>query len=127
MLVLNWPITKQLIMPYDAFNIAAVIVELYVRLGVIIPPKAIFSVPRQRQQHGENDILLIFDEVITGFGRAGETFGADAFGVQPDMMNIAKGLTNGAIPMGAVLTSAEIYRSMMAMDIPIYDRVAQWI
>ena len=96
---------KQLIMLHDASNIAAVIVEpMSGSAGVIIPPKGYLQ--RLRELCYENDILLIFDEVITGFGRAGETFGADAFGVQPDMMNIAKGLTNGAIPMGAVLTSA---------------------
>ena len=101
----------------DASNIAAVIIEpMSGSAGVIIPPKGYLQ--RLRDLCNENEILLIFDEVITGFGRAGEAFGADAFGVQPDMMNIAKGLTNGAIPMGAVLTSSEIYNSMMDMDIP---------
>ncbi|HBK17041.1 MAG TPA: aspartate aminotransferase family protein, partial [Gammaproteobacteria bacterium] len=66
----------------------------------------------------ENDILLIFDEVITGFGRCATAFGADAFGVVPDMINLAKGLTNGVIPMGAVVTREEIYQTFMEANLP---------
>ncbi len=107
----------QLIMLHDASNIAAVIVEpMSGSAGVIVPPKGYLQ--RLRQICDENDILLIFDEVITGFGRVGAPFGADAFGVEPDMMNIAKGLTNGAIPMGAVLASSKIYECLMAVDQP---------
>ena len=84
--------------------------------GVIVPPKGYLQ--RLRDLCDENDILLIFDEVITGFGRVGAPFGADAFGVQPDIMNIAKGLTNGAIPMGAVLASSQIYDCLMNVDQP---------
>ena len=108
---------KQLIMLHDASNIAAVIVEpMSGSAGVIVPPKGYLQ--RLRDICNENDILLIFDEVITGFGRVGAPFGADAFGVEPDMMNIAKGLTNGAIPMGAVLTSSQIYDCLMNVDQP---------
>lgn len=108
---------KQLIVLHDASNIAAVIVEpMSGSAGVIVPPKGYLQ--RLRDICDENDILLIFDEVITGFGRVGAPFGADAFGVEPDMMNIAKGLTNGAIPMGAVLTSSQIYDCLMNVDQP---------
>ena len=108
---------KQLIMLHDASNIAAVIVEpMSGSAGVIVPPKGYLQ--RLQDICDENDILLIFDEVITGFGRVGAPFGADAFGVEPDMMNIAKGLTNGAIPMGAVLTSSQIYDCLMNVDQP---------
>jgi beta-alanine--pyruvate transaminase len=67
-----------------------------------------------------NDILLIFDEVITAFGRCGAMTGADAFGVVPDIMNVAKQLTNGAIPMGAVIAKEEIYQTFMAQGGPEY-------
>jgi len=108
---------KQLIMLHDASNIAAVIVEpMSGSAGVIVPPKGYLQ--RLRELCDENDILLIFDEVITGFGRVGAPFGADAFGVQPDIMNIAKGLTNGAIPMGAVLASSNIYDCLMSVKQP---------
>lgn len=108
---------KQLIVLHDASNIAAVIVEpMSGSAGVIVPPRGYLQ--RLRDICDENDILLIFDEVITGFGRVGAPFGADAFGVEPDMMNIAKGLTNGAIPMGAVLTSSQIYDCLMNVDQP---------
>ena len=108
---------KQLIMLHDGSNIAAVIVEpMSGSAGVIVPPKGYLQ--RLRELCDENDILLIFDEVITGFGRVGAPFGADAFGVQPDIMNIAKGLTNGAIPMGAVLASSKIYDCLMSVKQP---------
>ena len=83
---------------------------------MIVPPKGYLQ--RLRDLCDENDILLIFDEVITGFGRVGASSGADAFGVQPDIMNIAKGLTNGAIPMGAVLASSQIYDCLMGVEQP---------
>jgi beta-alanine--pyruvate transaminase len=63
---------------------------------------------------------LIFDEVITGFGRAGDVFGAQAFGVTPDILNVAKCLTNGAIPMGAVFATGEIYKTFMEAGGPEY-------
>jgi beta-alanine--pyruvate transaminase len=67
-----------------------------------------------------HDILLIFDEVITGFGRAGAYTGAEAFGVTPDIMNLAKQVTNGAQPLGAVVAKKDIYDTIMAMGGPEY-------
>ncbi|HAL42561.1 MAG TPA: aspartate aminotransferase family protein [Gammaproteobacteria bacterium] len=108
---------QQLVMLHDASNIAAVIVEpMSGSAGVIVPPKNYLQ--RLRQICDENDILLIFDEVITGFGRCATPFGADAFGVVPDMINLAKGLTNGVIPMGAVVTREEIYQTFMEANLP---------
>ncbi|PWR03447.1 aspartate aminotransferase family protein [Meridianimarinicoccus roseus] len=93
-------------------TIAAVIVEPVAgSTGVLLPPKGYLQKLREiTRKHG---ILLIFDEVITGFGRLGAAFGADFFGVQPDLMCTAKGLTNGTIPMGAVLTSSEVHDAFM--------------
>jgi beta-alanine--pyruvate transaminase len=108
---------QQLIMLHDASNIAAVIVEpMSGSAGVIVPPKGYLQ--RLRNICDEHNILLIFDEVITGFARTGERFGADTFGVVPDIMTVAKGLTNGVIPMGAVLSSAPIYEAFMAIETP---------
>ncbi len=99
---------EQLVMLHDASNIAAVIVEPVAgSAGVIVPPSAYLQ--RLRALCDKHNILLIFDEVITAFARTGEAFGADTFGVVPDIMNLAKTLTNGAVPMGAVLTKAEIH------------------
>lgn len=98
---------------HDASNIAAVIVEpIAGSTGVIMPPKGYLKKLRDIcTQHG---ILLIFDEVITGFGRVGSPFAAQEFDVKPDIITTAKGLTNGAIPMGAVFVSEEIYDAMVA-------------
>lgn len=110
---------EELVALHDASNIAAVIVEPFAgSAGVIIPPKGYLQ--RLREICTKHDILLIFDEVITGFGRTGAAFGADAFDVTPDMMTLAKGLTNGNIPMGAVMTSKEIYQTYMAQGGPDY-------
>ncbi len=104
---------------HDASNIAAVIVEPFCgSAGVIIPPKGYLQ--RLREICTANGILLIFDEVITGFGRAGAYTGAEAFGVVPDIMNIAKQVTNGAQPLGAVVVKKEIYDSFMASAGPDY-------
>jgi len=104
---------------YDASNIAAVIVEPFAgSAGVVVPPQGYLQ--RLRKICDDHNILLIFDEVITGFGRAGAAFGADAFDVVPDIMNLAKGLTNGAIPMGAVVAKSEIYQTFMAAGGPEY-------
>ena len=93
-------------------TIAAVIVEPVAgSTGVLIPPKGYLQ--RLREITAKHGILLIFDEVITGFGRLGSAFGAQHFDVMPDMITCAKGLTNGVIPMGAVLTSAEIHDAFM--------------
>jgi beta-alanine--pyruvate transaminase len=75
---------------------------------------------RLREICDQHDILLIFDEVITAFGRCGAMTGAEAFGVTPDIMNIAKQMTNGAIPMGAVIASNEIYQTFMEQGGPDY-------
>ncbi|MDJ0926682.1 MAG: aspartate aminotransferase family protein [Gammaproteobacteria bacterium] len=110
---------EALVALHDASNIAAVIIEPYSGSGgVILPPRGYLQ--RIRDICTRHDILLIFDEVITGFARTGENFGADAFGVIPDIMNLAKGLTNGAIPMGAVVATPEIYATFMANGGPEY-------
>ncbi|MDN6323563.1 MAG: aminotransferase class III-fold pyridoxal phosphate-dependent enzyme, partial [Halomonas sp.] len=97
---------------HDASTIAAVIVEpMSGSAGVIVPPKGYLD--RLREICTAHDILLIFDEVITAFGRSGATTGAEAFGVTPDIMNVAKQITNGAIPMGAVIASSEIFDTFM--------------
>jgi beta-alanine--pyruvate transaminase len=93
---------------HDASNIAAVIVEpLAGSTGVLVPPKGYLE--RLRAICDKYGILLIFDEVITGFGRVGAPFATSLFGVMPDMVCIAKGLTNGAVPMGAVVVRKGIY------------------
>src|SRR6201992_394498 len=93
---------------HDASTIAAVIVEpVQGSGGVIVPPKGYLK--RLREICDRHGILLIFDEVITGFGRLGTPFAVDYFGVEPDMVTAAKGLTNGAIPMGAVFASRKIH------------------
>lgn len=103
---------ERLITLHDASTIAAVIVEPVAgSTGVLIPPKGYLE--RLRQICDRHGILLIFDEVITGFGRLGTAFGADYFGVIPDMITLAKGITNGAVPMGAVLVRQDIHDAFM--------------
>ena len=109
----------ELIALHDASNIAAVIVEPMAGSAGVIPPPAGY-LKRLRDICDTHDILLIFDEVITGFGRCGAMFGAEAFGVTPDIMNVAKQLTNGAVPMGAVIARSEIYQTFMAQGGPDY-------
>ena len=93
-------------------TIAAVIVEPVAgSAGVLVPPVGYLE--RLRAICDQHGILLIFDEVITGFGRLGSAFGATHFGVLPDMMTVAKGLTNGAVPMGAVFVRNGIYESVI--------------
>ena len=109
----------RLVALHDASNIAAVIVEPFSgSAGVIIPPKGYLQ--RLREICTANGILLIFDEVITGFGRAGARTGAEAFGVVPDIMNIAKQVTNGVQPLGAVVVTKEIHDTFMAAGGPDY-------
>ena len=104
---------------YDASNIAAVIVEpLAGSAGVIPPPVGYLK--RLRELCTKHNILLIFDEVITAFGRMGSNTGAEEFGVTPDLMTVAKQLTNGAIPMGAVIAQQEIYDTFMETGGPEY-------
>lgn len=103
---------ERIIALQDASNIAAVIVEpMAGSTGVLLPPKGYLD--RLRAITKKHGILLIFDEVITGFGRLGSAFGAQHYGVTPDIMTTAKGLTNGIIPMGAVLTISEIHDAFM--------------
>jgi len=97
---------------HDASTIAAVIVEpLAGSAGVILPPKGYLE--RLRKICTDNGILLIFDEVITGFGRIGEPFATNFFNVEPDLVTTAKGLANGVIPMGAVFAQDKIYDAFM--------------
>ena len=103
---------ERIVALHGAETIAAVIVEpMAGSTGVLMPPKGYLEKLREiTRKHG---ILLIFDEVITGFGRLGSAFAAQHFDVLPDMMTTAKGLTNGVIPMGAVLTTAAVHDAFM--------------
>jgi beta-alanine--pyruvate transaminase len=104
---------------HDASNIAAVIVEPFSgSAGVVVPPKGYLK--RLREICTANNILLIFDEVITGFGRCGAMTGAEAFGVTPDIANFAKQISNGAQPIGAVMVSTDIYRTLTDVAVPDY-------
>jgi beta-alanine--pyruvate transaminase len=104
---------------YGADTIAAVIVEpMGGSAGVLPPPQGYLQ--RLRELCDKHNVLLIFDEVITGFGRCGAMTGADAFGVTPDILNVAKQLTNGAVPMGAVIASSEVHETFMANAGPDY-------
>jgi beta-alanine--pyruvate transaminase len=99
---------ERLVQLHDASTIAAVIVEpVQGSAGVIVPPRGYLK--RLREICDRHGILLIFDEVITGFGRLGTPFAAQYFGVEPDLIATAKGLTNGVIPMGAVFAQSRIY------------------
>jgi beta-alanine--pyruvate transaminase len=103
---------ERLVTLHDASNIAAVIIEpIAGSTGVLIPPRGYLR--RIREICDRHGILLIFDEVITGFGRTGSPFAAQEFDVMPDMITLAKGLTNGCVPMGAVLVSKAIYEAFM--------------
>jgi beta-alanine--pyruvate transaminase len=103
---------ERLIGLHDASTIAAVIVEpISGSGGVLLPPVGYLK--RLREICDKHDILLIFDEVITGFGRVGKPFASLAFDVTPDLMTTAKGLTNGAIPMGAVFAHRKIHDACM--------------
>ncbi|MEZ5841489.1 MAG: aminotransferase class III-fold pyridoxal phosphate-dependent enzyme [Hyphomicrobiales bacterium] len=96
---------------YGGNSIAAVFIEPVAgSTGCLVPPKGYLE--RVREICDRHGILLVFDEVITGFGRLGTPFAADAFGVIPDIMTMAKALTNGAIPMGAVAVRDEIYTTI---------------
>ena len=103
---------EKLVQLHDASTIAAVIVEPVAgSTGVLVPPKGYLE--RLRAICDKHGILLIFDEVITGFGRLGAGFAADHFKVQPDLMTVAKGITNATVPMGAVFVRKGIYEAFM--------------
>ncbi len=109
---------EQRILPlHDPSNVAAVIVEPVAgSAGWYLPPQGYLK--RLREICDKHGILLIFDEVITGFGRMGTNFGADFYGVVPDMLNFAKCVTNGVIPLGGVICRDKIYDQMMKTDAP---------
>lgn len=103
---------ERLVQLHDASNIAAVIVEPVAgSTGVLVPP--IGYLQRLREICDRHGILLIFDEVITAFGRTGSAFAAQTFSVTPDIITTAKGLTNGSVPMGAVIVRSGIYEAFM--------------
>jgi beta-alanine--pyruvate transaminase len=103
---------ERLVALHDASTIAAVIVEPVAgSTGVLLPPKGYLK--RLRSICDKHGILLIFDEVITGFGRLGSPFAAGHFGVVPDLMTVAKGITNGCVPMGAVFAKQAIHDAFM--------------
>jgi beta-alanine--pyruvate transaminase len=103
---------ERLVALHDASTIAAVIVEpIAGSTGVLIPPVGYLK--RLREICDKHGILLIFDEVITGFGRTGRPFAAQTFDVTPDMIVCAKGITNGAVPMGAVICKQHLYDAFM--------------
>jgi beta-alanine--pyruvate transaminase len=103
---------ERLVALHDASTIAAVIVEPVAgSTGVLIPPVGYLN--RLREICDKHGILLIFDEVITGFGRTGAPFASQTFGVTPDLITCAKGLTNGCVPMGAVVAKQSIYDTFM--------------
>jgi beta-alanine--pyruvate transaminase len=103
---------ERIVKERGADTIAAVIVEpMAGSTGVLVPPKGYLE--RLREICTRHGILLIFDEVITGFGRLGKPFAADYFGVIPDMMTVAKGLTNASVPMGAVFVRNMIYQTVV--------------
>jgi beta-alanine--pyruvate transaminase len=103
---------ERIVALHDASTIAAVIVEPVAgSTGVLIPPKTYLK--RLRELCTKHGILLIFDEVITGFGRLGTPFAFDYFGVEPDLVTVAKGLTNGVVPMGAVFAKSHVHDAIV--------------
>lgn len=103
---------QRLVDLHGAETIAAVVVEPVAGGGGVLPPPRGY-LDRLREIASRNGILLIFDEVITGFGRLGAPFAADFFGVTPDIMTTAKGITNGAVPLGAVFVSRAVHDALM--------------
>jgi beta-alanine--pyruvate transaminase len=103
---------ERIVTLHDASTIAAVIVEPVAgSTGVLMPPKGYLE--RLRAICDKHGILLIFDEVITGFGRLGTSFAVERFGVQPDLVTVAKGITNGVVPMGAVFARNHVHDALM--------------
>jgi beta-alanine--pyruvate transaminase len=106
---------ERIVALHDASTIAAVIVEPVAgSTGVVLPPEGYLK--RLREICDKHGILLIFDEVITGFGRLGAPFGATRFGVTPDLMTTAKGISNGTVPMGAVFAKQVIHETLTNVD-----------
>ena len=103
---------ERIVALHDASTIAAVIVEaIACSGGILIPPKGYLE--RIREICDEHGLLLIFDEVITGFGRTGAAFASQSFGVKPDIITMAKGMTSGSVPMGGVAVRQDIYDDFM--------------
>jgi beta-alanine--pyruvate transaminase len=103
---------ERIVALHDASTIAAVIVEpIAGSTGVLMPPRGYLQ--RLREICDKHGILLIFDEVITGFGRTGKAFASERFGVTPDLITMAKGLTSGVVPMGGVIAGKHIYDTFM--------------
>ena len=110
---------ERIVALHDASTIAAVIVEpLQGSSGVVVPPVGYLQ--KLRDICTKHGILLIFDEVITGFGRMGENFGAQRFGVTPDILVFAKAITNGIIPMGGIIVREELYQTFMGSGAPAH-------
>ena len=104
---------ERLVLLHDASTIAAVIVEPVAgSTGVLVPPKGYLQ--RLRELCTKHDILLIFDEVITGFGRLGAPFASQYFDVKPDLITMAKAINNATVPMGAVAASREVHDTLLA-------------
>jgi beta-alanine--pyruvate transaminase len=111
---------------HDASNIAAVIVEpIAGSAGWYLPPKGYLK--RLREICDQHGILLIFDEVITGFGRLGVNFGADYYGVVPDMLNFAKCVTNGVIPLGGVICRDHVYQAFAEANAKSPDHAIEFM
>ena len=105
-------LAERIIPLHDASNIAAVIVDpVAASGGVLVPPKGYLQ--RLREICSKHGILLVFDEVITGWGRLGTPFAAQHFDIQPDVMTFAKGITSGAVPLGGVIVRDEVYQTFM--------------
>jgi beta-alanine--pyruvate transaminase len=110
---------ERIVALHDASTIAAVIVEpMQGSTGVLVPPVGYLK--KLRDICTKHGILLIFDEVITGFGRMGENFGAQYYGVTPDIITFAKGVTNGIIPMGGIIVREEIFQQFMGANAPAH-------
>jgi beta-alanine--pyruvate transaminase len=108
---------NRILVLHDPSNVAAIIVEPVAgSAGWYLPPQGYLK--RLREICDKHGILLIFDEVISGFGRMGTNFGADYYGVVPDMINFAKGVTNGVIPLGGVICRDFLYNGMMNAGAP---------
>ncbi len=104
---------QRLVDTYGADTVAACVVEpIAGSTGILVPPRGYLE--RLREICDRHGILLVFDEVITGFGRTGRAFAAQSFGALPDILTVAKALTNGAVPMGAVIVREPIYQSIIA-------------